>query len=322
MDAFNPDLLPPVLRAWLLDCQRRIGAPLDFFAVAAMVLASSLVGRRLGIYPKRHDDWLVIPNLWGALIGLPSSMKSPALAEVMKALGALLDQAGANFEMAQADYETQCEQYEVKLLAAKDVLKTASKRAGNPTISGTAQVDAKNAEATAMRNLADLQATKPKPPTKARYKTEDATIEKLAELLIENPDGLLYHRDELTSWLHQLDDKDHGRDRPFFLEAWDGSQGHEVDRIGRGSIYVKYLCVSVLGGIQPGPLSACVRDAMTDERGNDGLLQRLQLLVHPDPSDTAGLDTEPDMQAPGQCLRGLCRFAHAACAREHGWRGE
>jgi hypothetical protein len=28
---------------------------------------------------KRHDDWTVIPNLYGAMIGRPSLLKSPAM---------------------------------------------------------------------------------------------------------------------------------------------------------------------------------------------------------------------------------------------------
>jgi hypothetical protein len=28
------------------------------------VVAGSLIGRKVGIHPKRQDDWLVVPNLW------------------------------------------------------------------------------------------------------------------------------------------------------------------------------------------------------------------------------------------------------------------
>jgi putative DNA primase/helicase len=48
-------------------------APPDFAAAAAVVVAAALLGRKLGICPKRSDDWLVIPNLWGGLVALPQA---------------------------------------------------------------------------------------------------------------------------------------------------------------------------------------------------------------------------------------------------------
>lgn len=70
--------------------------------------------------------------------------------------------------------------------------------------------------------------------------------------------------------------------RAFYLEAWNGDNPHTVDRIGRGSIYVPACCVSVLGGIQPARLRQYLNDAITDTERNDGLFQRLQVLVWPD----------------------------------------
>ena len=38
------------------------------------------------IRPKRHDDWTVVPNLWGAIVARPGMLKTPALREVLKPL--------------------------------------------------------------------------------------------------------------------------------------------------------------------------------------------------------------------------------------------
>ena len=38
------------------------------------------------VAPKQHDDWRVVPNLWGLIVGRPGVMKSPALGEVLKPL--------------------------------------------------------------------------------------------------------------------------------------------------------------------------------------------------------------------------------------------
>jgi hypothetical protein len=144
-------------------------------------------------------------------------------------------------------------------------------------------------------DLEDLE--EPDPPTPRRYTTNDTSIEKMAELLMDNPDGLLLYRDELTGWLRSLDKAGHEAARAFYLEAWNGDGSHEVDRIGRGSLFVKALCVSVLGGIQPGPLSSYVEGAFDDGESADGLLQRLQVLVYPDRGRFEPTDLSPDLDA-------------------------
>jgi hypothetical protein len=138
----------------------------------------------------------------------------------------------------------------------------------------------------------------PKEPVLRRYKTEDATVEKISEILLENPTGILIHKDELSGWLRNLDKQGREGDRAFYLESWNGTGSFDVDRIGRGSLHVPALCLSVLGGIQPGPLSTYVYQATQGEKGDDGLLQRFQLLVWPDPSPSwRNVDRWPDVEA-------------------------
>ncbi len=98
----------------------------------------------------------------------------------------------------------------------------------------------------------------------------------------ENPRGLLLSRDELSGWLRTLDKPGREGDREFFLEAWNGTGSFTTDRIGRGTIHIPALTLSVLGGIQPGKLRPLITDALDGGVGDDGLLQRLQLVVWPD----------------------------------------
>ena len=57
------------------------------------------------------------------------------------------------------------------------------------------------------------------PPVCSRYLVNEATVEKVHVILKENPQGVLYMRDELSGWTAQLDRR--GRERAFFLESWD-----------------------------------------------------------------------------------------------------
>jgi Protein of unknown function (DUF3987) len=114
----------------------------------AVIVAGSLIGRKLGIHPKRRDDWLVVPNLWGAVVGRPSLMKSPALAEIMKPLARLVAEAYEEYQEARLAYESDVMVAEATKAALKDELKE---------------------------------------PLLRRYKSEDATVEKISENLLENP---------------------------------------------------------------------------------------------------------------------------------------
>ncbi len=119
VDAFDPVMLPECLKGWLEDIAERMQVPLDYLAAGAMVVIGSLVGRKLGIYPKKRDDWIVVPNLWGMIVGRSALLKSPALAEVMKPLGRLIADAHEAHEEELAEYEIKAMVAEAEAKALK-----------------------------------------------------------------------------------------------------------------------------------------------------------------------------------------------------------
>lgn len=72
--------------------------PLDYPAVGALVALAAVVGNQIAIRPKRHDDWSVVPNLFGAIVGRPGVLKSPALDQALKPLHRLRIEARAGYE--------------------------------------------------------------------------------------------------------------------------------------------------------------------------------------------------------------------------------
>jgi hypothetical protein len=161
--------------------------------------------------------------------------------------------------------------------------------------------------------LADMQELRAKQgePKVRRLLTNDCTVEKLGELLSVNPNGLLVFRDELTAWLRSLDRDGHEGDRGFYLEAWDGNGSFVYDRIGRGTVHIEAACVSMLGTIQPGPLSDYVRGAASGGAGADGLLQRFQILLYPDdPGVWRNVDRWPNTDAKTNAFRVFERLAN------------
>ncbi len=72
---------------WIRDTAiRKDGAPVDYVAITAMVALGSLLGSKVAIHPKQHDEWQVTPNLWGAIIGKPSMKKTPCITDALKPL--------------------------------------------------------------------------------------------------------------------------------------------------------------------------------------------------------------------------------------------
>jgi Protein of unknown function (DUF3987) len=221
------------------------------------------------------------------IVGRSALLKSPALAEVMKPLGRLIADA-------QEAHKEELAGYEIKAMVAEAEAKALKKN-----IEQLASQAAKTGDRCKLMEAAKTGGSEaPEPPTLRRYKTEDATVEKIGDLLIENPKGILNHRDELSGWFRNLDKQGREGDRAFYLESWNGTGSFDVDRIGRGSIHIPALCLSILGGIQPGPLSSYVYQAVQGEQGADGLLQRFQLTVWPDPPMTwRNVDRYPDTEA-------------------------
>jgi len=280
---FDPLLLPESLIGWVGDIAERVQCPVDFVAVGAMVALSAVVGRQIGVRPRRRDDWLVVPNLWGAVVGRPGVMKSPALKETTRPLERLEAAARREYEAGLRDWE------------AHQLVFDATRKVGADKVRKAIRTGKGDAAALARQALGEDDDPA---PVRRRYLTQDATVEKLGELLRENPRGLLVSRDELVGLLRTLDREDRGSDRAFYLEAWNGTGRFTWDRISRGTVEVEAACVAVLGSIQPGPLGEYLRGAVDGGRGDDGLLQRFQLVAWPDVhGEWQDVDRWPDGEA-------------------------
>jgi hypothetical protein len=279
--------LPKVVGNIVEDESFRINCPTDFVAISLLVMTSSIVARNIVIQPKQQDTgWLVTPNLWGMLIGSPSTKKSPSMKitnSIIKNLSKVLDQ---KFNQELAQYE---------------IAQTMSEW-GNNDIQSKARELFKKGNTTAAQELlthtgADSSsATEPKIP---RLEVNDTTTEKLGEILADNPRGVLVTRDELSGWLSSLAKPERSSDRAFYLESSDGGAAFTFDRIGRGTKKIDPLRLAILGGIQPGVITSYIRNATSGGKGADGLTQRFQMAGYPDEVKFSEVkDQAPDLASP------------------------
>ena len=285
VEPLRPEIVPEPYREWVLDMADRMQCPPDFLATTAIVITGAVIGAGCGIRPKLKDDWLVIPNLWGGVVGRPSMLKTPAITEAMKPLSRMELEAKKRHDDELCNYEADKAASE----ASKSAIEGRMRKANTPE-------EMENAK----REYLNLPPTQE--PAWRRYKTNDATIEKMSELLSNNPRGLLLFRDELVGLLANWEKEGHETDRAFYLESWNGYGSITTDRIGRGTTHTENLCVSLFGGIQPAKLVKYLYRAMRGHE-NDGLMQRIQMLVYPDePNGWTLVDRYPDTTAKNRAF--------------------
>lgn len=226
-------VLPQIVDEFARDRARRLGIEPGPVAAATLATLGSLVPAGNCLQMRQHDPhWTVRPILWVTLIGDPGSGKSPALSEAMRLAEAVESKWRAEF--------------------------AAAKRKSMPLA----------IDSDARKDVALVPETDS--PKLRRKIVNDATPEKLIELLAENQSGLLCCVDELAGLFASMDAyrAKGGKDRAFWLQAKEG-RPFTSDRKGSGTTHAPVCAVSVLGGIQPDRLSKIANDL-----SEDGLLQR------------------------------------------------
>lgn len=289
---FDDDMLPNAVRPFIVDVADRMQCPIDFPAVAMMIVLAGVLGRKVGVRPKRRDDWTVVANLWGVIVGRPGLMKTPAINEPLKFLKRLEIEAKDRFDEQHAEFLSG----EMVAKAARQVAEQEIKKAIK---------DGRDPQEIARLAMAHEN----EPPSRRRYLVNDSTVEKLGEILNENQNGVTISRDELYAFLKSLDKDGHESARGFYLESWNGNGRYTYDRIGRGTIDIAAACVSMIGTIQPSRLAEYVSGAVKGGSGDDGLIQRFQLAVWPEcPSRWRNVDRWPDSEAKQDALNAVSRL--------------
>jgi hypothetical protein len=261
--AFDTGMLPTELAPWLDDIAERLNVPMDFVGIPAMIAAGSVIGARIGVRPQAHTTWTETANLFGCIVGSPGMLKSPAVMEVLSPIRRLDARAEETYQNELAYFEDQVAVHKLTREAAE---KRARKAVNEGNIVEAGQIIGEVRE--------------PRPPAAQRFLVSDATVEKLGEICAANPDGVLVYRDELLTLLVDLDCEEKAAARGFIMTGWAGKDHYSFDRIGRGTIRIKRVNLSMLGTTQPTRLANYIRSSLADK--NDGMVQRLQLLAWPD----------------------------------------
>ncbi|WP_119458536.1 YfjI family protein [Rhodospirillaceae bacterium SYSU D60014] len=247
----------PFWSGWMAATAEGAGCPVDYVLGSLLAGASALIGNARWVSP--WQKWSEPPVLWIALVGRPSSAKSPGQAAVIDHLRALESDLAADHPERLRRWQTDKEIAHTLHERWKSEVKEATKNGWSAP-----QLPA--------------EAVEPVEPARPRLRTSDVTPEALANLHSVNPKGLLLTRDELAGWLDSFGRYSNGGDRALWIEAF-GGRSFTVDRVktGREPITIPHLSVCVLGGIQPDRLASTLMAG-----DDDGLASRF-LLIWPEP---------------------------------------
>jgi hypothetical protein len=277
---FDESILSPDLLEWTRRTAEDCSAPIDYVAGALIGAASAALGNTRRVSPWKR--WVEHPFVWVALVGHPSSGKTPALLPFKAAMMTVEDDTRPGHAEEMRRWEAEHELAAAKTEAwKKDVKAAAAKGGAGPE--------------------KPKDADTPRQPTPSRLMIVDATTEEAENLLSRNPRGLALMRSELSGWIGQLDRYGgSGADRAFYLEAWDGGS-HTVDRVKHNGepVQIRYCSLAIIGGLQPDKL----RDVLSGP--DDGLAERFAY-IWPDPVPPRQPDSRGADEREGFLLQ-ICR---------------
>lgn len=246
---FPVDALPEPVRSYAVEGAKSIGCDTSFLALPILAGLAGAIGNTTKIQLKR--DWLEPAVVWVAIIGESGCGKSPGFRCALKAIRNRQHRLMKDHERAMRAWEAENALHEI----AMATWKKEAARSDDPPEPPDA----------------------PEKPICPRAWIEDVTSEALAELLHQNPRGLLSLRNELSGWFSFGQYKNGGGtdDIARWLQMFDADP-IMVDRKTSGYTYVPRAAVSVAGGIQPKILER----VLGEQHRDNGMLARL-LIAYP-----------------------------------------
>jgi hypothetical protein len=249
--SFPVESLPCSICEYVRQGAQALGCDPAYLALPALAVAAGLIGYTRVLRLKR--TWRAPSVLWTLVVADSGSLKTPAFRHVAQYLFSMQRRLDLEYKRKLAEYAEEKKKWDA-------AVKTAEHGGGKPP------------------------GDEPEPPVRKTVFTSDATIEAIAELIGENPRGLLVACDELAAWLGSFaryKSKGAGTDLPRWLSMHSaGGFAYHRKTGDRRRIVVPHAAVSIAGGIQPGILAR----VMAGEFLEAGLAGRLLVAMPPRPA--------------------------------------
>ncbi len=276
--SFPSNFLPGALGEFAEQQAYDLQVPPDFLAIPLLIAAATALGKEFRMAPKAHATWTERACLWGGIIGDVGDGKSPSFNAAFIPIWALQAKFREQFKEA-------LDAYESKARLAKMVDKQWQREVAKALAKG----------APAPERPDDAQA--PEKPTPRQLTTNDVTQEKIADLMQQNPRGILLYRDELSGWFRSFNQYRPGSDEQFYLQCHAGGPWLQHRKSGV-DIIIPDVYLNICGGFQPDVVAEVL--ARRPGKGDSGMAARFSLLVWPDPIRRQWVDNSPDRELRSQ----------------------
>jgi hypothetical protein len=215
--AFPIDIFPEEVQKALKDIANSFNSPVEIAAIPFLAAVATLAEMQFMLKATNYKKYH--PTFWACIIAPPGAGKTPAAAYALSYLNNL------NIEMRDK-YKKDFEQY---------------------------QIDKKNYDKVCKK---DNDAHEPVKPKERAIVVNNYTIEKLLQLLCNQGQGILLHKDELAALINSLNMYRGGKgdDEQTLISIW-GNDTINIDRVGKSDTISSYcipkphLCI--YGTIQP-----------------------------------------------------------------------
>lgn len=247
---FPVENVPSSLADFILASAEALGCEPTFIAVPSLVSVAASIGTSRMIALK--DSWQEPSVIWAATVADSSSMKSPSMDMAVAPLWSIQREMSLEFESDQNRYKQALDEWNNARFAKHG--------------KGTQGDDA----------------PKPDRPSPRKLIVSDITVEKLAHVMWQNPQGVVLCRDELSGWFGSFgryaDAAGPSADMSMWLEIF-RAKTLVIDRKTSDPpcIYVPRASCSVVGTIQPKVLARI----LTDQFFESGMASRLLVCMPP-----------------------------------------
>ena len=174
-EPLNINLLPDSVKEWVRLHSQRLGVPPESIFAVFMTTAAAEVGTRCICLPRRHDkSWSVSPAcLWSLIIGKPGAKKSPLISAASEPFREVES-------ISRKEYETRLKENALRISKHEALCKKVQK-----LMEQNSEIEPED-EAAFLKAQQELEKIKKKP---RRRIVHDTTVQKLGELIAENPKG-------------------------------------------------------------------------------------------------------------------------------------
>jgi hypothetical protein len=246
LPAFPLEVLePPSLQDLCTRAAHGAGCSIDHVIMPMIGVAGGLIGTSRRVSPTR--SWSEPLTSWPSTVGLSGTGKTPGLGVSKRAI----DEVEENYKEDIHDRRRAHEQRVEEAAAAEEEWKAKVKEAKK-----------EHRKVPPKPKAAD----RPGKFIAPRLTIVDVTIERMCELLVARPQGMVLIIDELAGLLLNMSRYSGGQDNQFWLMAWDG-RSYSAERKNGTSVDVPHLLIGIVGGIQPDRLPGCFKT-------NDGMHAR------------------------------------------------